>query len=101
MLKGWKALLFVAVLSLFAADFNVGCGQGYVYGPVTQKYATGADTGDHLISVSGTSYDVPLDFFSRVRVGDTVKFDGKAWTIVKRAQAPATPAPAYPNPPAP
>jgi hypothetical protein len=98
MLKGWKALLFVGILSLFAADVSVGCGQGYVYGPVTQKYASGADTGDHLISVNGTAYDVPLGFFTRVHLGDTVKFDGKAWTVVKRAQAPATPAPAYPSP---
>ncbi len=85
----WMALLFVAVLSAFAADISVGCGQGYVYGPVTQKFLTGGDTGDYMIAVSGTAYEVPLAFYQQVRVGDTVKFDGKAWSIIKRAESPA------------
>jgi len=95
-----KALLFIAILSVFAADFSVGCGQGYVYGPVTQKLNTGGGNGDYLIAVDGATYDVPLSFYNQVRVGDTVKFDGRAWTIVKPAGAsPAsTPAPASTTP---
>lgn len=89
----FKALLFVAVLSVFAADFAVGCGQGYVYGPVSQKLNTGGDAGDHLIEVNGTAYDVPIAFFNQVRVGDTVKFNGREWTIVKPGPTTTTPTP--------
>jgi hypothetical protein len=78
-----KVLLFVVVLSVFAADISVGCGQGYVYGPVTQKYNTPNE--NFLISINGTAYAVPQDFYYKVKVGDTVKFDGKTWTIVKAA----------------
>jgi hypothetical protein len=84
-----QALLFVLVLSVFAADFSVGCGQGYVYGPVTQKYLTGADSSEFTIAVNGTPYTVPLDFYSRVRLGDTVKYTSH-WEIVKTASG-ATP----------
>jgi hypothetical protein len=84
-----QALLFVLVLSVFAADFSVGCGQGYVYGPVTQKYRTGADAEGYTIAVSGTPYAVPLDFYNRVGLGDTVKYTSH-WEIVKTASG-ATP----------
>lgn len=84
-----QALLFVLVLSVFAADFTVGCGQGYVYGPVTQKYRTGADSEGYTIAVNGTPYAVPLDFYNRVSLGDTVKYTSH-WEIVKTASG-ATP----------
>jgi len=68
---------------VFAADISVGCGQGYVYGPVTQKYTTGGDTGDYLIAVNGSPYAVPPGFYAQVKIGDVVKFNGKDWSIVK------------------
>lgn len=80
-----QALVFVLVLSVFAADFTVGCGQGYVYGPVTQKYRQGGDSETYVIAVNGTPYNVPLDFFQRVNLGDTVKYGGSHWEIVKTA----------------
>jgi hypothetical protein len=86
-----QALLFVLVLSVFAADFTVGCGQGYVYGPVTQKYRSGADQSDYTIAVNGTPYTVPIGFFNQVELGDTVKYTGSHWEIVKTAGG-ATPA---------
>ncbi len=86
-----RALLFVAILSVFAADFTVGCGQAYVYGPVSQKLRAAADTGDWLITVNGETYDVPLVFYNEVNVGDTVKFDGRNWTVVKRAETTTAP----------
>ncbi len=76
-----KALFFVALLSVFAADIEVGCGQEYVYGPVSQKL-TGTEQA-YLIMVNGTPYEVPPPFFLRVQVGDTVRFNGKEWSIVK------------------
>jgi hypothetical protein len=86
-----QALLFVLVLSVFAADFTVGCGQGYVYGPVTQKFHTGGDSEAWNIAVNGTPYTVPLEFYDRVHLGDTVKFAGSHWEIVKTASG-VTPA---------
>jgi hypothetical protein len=83
-----RALVLIGVLAVLAADYTVGCGQGYVYGPVDQKYATGGDTGSYLISVNGTPYEVPMSFYYSVRVGDVVKFDGRSWSVVK--QAPTT-----------
>lgn len=84
-LRTLQALLFVLVLSVFAADFSVGCGQGYVYGPVTQKFRTGGDTESWQIAVNGTPYEVPQEFYNQVNLGDTVKFAGKRWEIVKVA----------------
>jgi hypothetical protein len=90
-LRTLQALLFVLVLSVFAADFSVGCGQGYVYGPVTQKFQSGGDNDGHTIAVNGTPYTVPLEFFNRVSVGDTVKFAGSTWQIVKTASGTTPP----------
>lgn len=82
-----RALVLVGIFAALAADVTVGCGQGYVYGPVDQKYTTGGDTGSYLISVNGTPYEVPMSFYYSVQVGDVVKFDGRSWSIVKRAQS--------------
>ena len=84
-----KALLFVALLSLLAADISVGCGsKAYVYGPVTQKFNTGAVQEEHMILINGDTYTVPIGFFEHVQVGDTVKFNGREWSIVKKAGTP-------------
>jgi hypothetical protein len=87
-----QALVFVLVLSVFAADFTVGCGQGYVYGPVTQKFRTGGDAESWSIAVNGTPYTVPLEFYTQVQIGDTVKYAGSRWEIVKTASG-TTPTP--------
>lgn len=80
-----KTLVFVVLLAALAADISVGCGQGYVYGPVAQKIATNGDKASYLLQINGDSYEVPGDFYQTVRLGDTVKYNGKTWTIVKRA----------------
>ena len=88
-----RALLFVALLSVLAADVTVGCGaHAYVYGPVEQKYVTGADEVDKLIMVGGQTYQVPATFYSVISVGDTVKYNGTKWTIVKTADGRPLPA---------
>ena len=87
------ALLFVAILSLLAADFTVGCGsQAYVYGPVSQKFDMSGQETDRLIEINGHTYSVPNDFYHTVQVGDTVRFNGRQWSVVKRAGAPVQPA---------
>jgi len=90
-----SVLFFIAMLSVFAADLTVGCGQGYVNGPVTQKFTKNADEPDAQIAVNDVPYTVPLSFYSQVQVGDWVRFDGRSWTIVKRANSPT---PASPPP---
>jgi hypothetical protein len=92
-----RAVIFVAILSLLAADISVGCGaNAYVYGPVEQKYTKNPDDYEGQIMVSGQTYLVPPGFFARVSVGDTVKYNGHVWTIVKRADG--TPVPAQSAP---
>ncbi len=91
-----RTVVFIAILSMFAAEFSVGCGQGYVYGPVDQKFVGGGNNEvERLISINGTTYLVPPTFYNEIRVGDTVKYDGKSWSVVKRAGQPG-PAPAVP-----
>ena len=87
------ALLFVAILSLLAADMTVGCGsQAYVYGPVSQKFDVSGQETDRLIEINGQTYVVPHYFYAIVEVGDTVRFNGRQWSIVKHAGAPVQPA---------
>ncbi len=92
-----RTLVFIAILSVFAADISVGCGnQEYVYGPVDQKI--GSDAG-YMLRIRGDMYSVPAPFYSKVQVGDTVKFDGREWTIVnpdQPSQVTAPPSPARP-----
>ncbi len=81
----------IAILSLFAADISVGCGQGYVYGIVNQKLSAQSGETDRQIVVNAEIFAVPMSFYNEVQVGDTVRFSGRDWTIVKRATAPAPP----------
>lgn len=83
-------LVLVAMLGLLTADFTVGCGPAYVYGRVTQKFSMSGKETDKFILVNGQSHVVPMSFFTQVQVGDTVRFDGRQWAIVKKRDAPAT-----------
>lgn len=89
--------IVVGLLSVFAADVTIGCGQDYVYGAVTQKINAGHEQ-NNTIMVNGQPYEVPLTFYERVQVGDMVRFNGKEWSIVKSGQSPNVPA--LPPPPA-
>jgi hypothetical protein len=85
-------LVFVALLSLLAADISVGCGaQAYVYGPVSQKYSPVPSEPNAQILISGQAYEVPMSFYNQVQVGDVVRFNGRAWSIVQRHGVPVTP----------
>jgi len=77
------ALVFVLALSAFAADVSIGCGSQYVYGVVWGKYPATGENNAWMIQVVNEWYSVPEDFYYRAEIGDTVKFDGKDWTIVK------------------
>ncbi len=41
--------------------------------------------GVHLITINGVDYEVPGTFWREVQIGDLVKWDGRVWTIVKKA----------------
>jgi hypothetical protein len=87
-----KVIIFVAILSLLAADVSVGCGKGaYVYGPVEQKFLTGPDDPDKYIMIGGQTYQVTPYFFTTVSVGDWVRFNGRTWSIVKKANGTVPP----------
>ena len=81
-----KVLVFVVLLSFLAADMSVGCGRAaYVFGQVEQKFSPTSQETDRLVMISGQTYLVPPLFFSQIDVGDTVKFNGSKWSIVKKA----------------
>ena len=89
-IRALHVVLFVLVLTMFAADFTVGCGSGYIYGQVTQKYRTGGDAWDFIIAVNGQTYNVPPTFYQSVIVGDWVRFNGKDWVKAKPPTNPPT-----------
>jgi hypothetical protein len=80
-----SALIFVIALSALAADISVGCGQPYVYGVVSQKYPRTGENDVWMLQIADESWGVPENFWHQVQLGDTVKFDGKTWSIVKTA----------------
>ncbi len=75
------ALLMVGAILTLATSAGLASAQA-VNGLVTQKF-TGGDGGG-MIAVNGTPYEMPLDLYLTVQVGDTVDFDGTNWTIVGR-----------------
>ncbi len=79
------AVAVVLALAAFTADITIGCGPAYVYGVVAQKYASTGDRMTWILQVEDEFYPVPQAFYDRVQLGDTVKFDGRAWSVVKRA----------------
>jgi len=83
----FAVFVFLVALSALAADFTMGCGQGYLVGTVTQKYATNGEAGTYAIGVDNRGYPVPEDFYYAVNIGDVVKYDGKAWSKVTGSNA--------------
>ncbi len=85
-----KAVFLVAVLSSFA-QILPSCGgspgDAAVVGWVEAKFVDRTSAA-YTITILGTEYDVPGYFYQEVKVGDLVKWDGKVWTIVKKAAVP-------------
>lgn len=84
--------VLVLVVALFSvAQILPSCGGGpddaTVIGWVEAK---GIDTyaRAYTITILSQPYEVPYYFYQEVKVGDLVKWDGKVWTIVKKASAP-------------
>lgn len=93
-----NVVVLIAMLALCAAEFTVGCGEGYVHGYVTQKISPmgSQQENDRQLVINGRTFSlIPVSFYNQVQVGDLVKFDGRNWTIEKKANAPQ---PASPSP---
>lgn len=86
-----RVTLVVVMLTAIAQVFP-SCGgeeNRQVVGWVEAKRVEGGAAHAFLITINSTEYEVPAYFWPRVEVGDLVKWDGTAWTIVKKANQPA------------
>jgi hypothetical protein len=79
-------IALLMVLLAVAAQIPA-CGEDQESGIVGWVEAKRVDGTTHsfVISINHVEYDVPSYFWSLVTVGDLVKWDGKTWTIVKKA----------------
>lgn len=85
-------VLLVTFLVTSLAQIVPSCGGGgegrpgdaLVIGTVEYKRITQPER-SYTIFVLATEYDVPTAFWQQVNVGDLVKWDGRVWTIVRRA----------------
>jgi hypothetical protein len=85
--------VFALVLS-FAAIFGQivpGCDgdNQVIVGYVEEKYVFSESGQFHVIVVDRTHYNVSPPFWLRVGVGDRVRYDGRTWTITRRAGEPS------------
>jgi hypothetical protein len=66
-------------------------GSDTVVGYVEEKMRLPLDVGGGtkpFILIGGTDYEVPMDFWLQVRVGDLVRRENGIWTIVRRSGTP-------------
>lgn len=82
-------VVVLASLLISLAQMLPSCGGGEDSGPVVIGWVEAkhrdASADAWEVVINGAYYDVPAYFWDQVRVGDLVKWDGKVWTIVKRA----------------
>jgi len=81
-------LVFLTVVLLSVAQIVPSCGDNQQAGTVIGWVeAKGYDrwSGDYSITILAQEYQVDWAFFQEVKVGDLVKWDGKVWTILKKA----------------
>ena len=82
-----KTVLLVVMFTVLAQVFPSCGGEGTeIVGWVEAKRVE-STTRSFIIVINNVEYDVPAYFWSQVEVGDLVKWDGKTWTIVKKANA--------------
>ncbi len=82
-----KPFLLVTLLVLVAQAFPSCQGQGEqeIVGWVEEKFtARPSGSVEYVIVINTVWYEVPFNFWSRVEVGDLVKYDGTQWTIVRK-----------------
>ncbi len=81
-----KVLLLVIIGGLALGQIAPSCGgeELTIVGWVTRKHQVPFRDA-YVIEINNTEYDVPLDFYFEVHVGDFVKLEKGTWTIVKKA----------------
>jgi hypothetical protein len=57
---------------------------GYVEEKMRLPLDVGGGTKPYIL-IGGTDYEVPMEFWMQVRVGDLVKRENGIWTIVRRS----------------
>jgi hypothetical protein len=88
--------VLAVVLLLAIAQLIPSCGErdeddgspprGQVIGWVDEKRQNRNEVLPYLLVINNLEYGVPYEFWLRVSIGDLVKYDGKAWTIVRKAR---------------
>ncbi len=80
------AKVLLVVLMVTVAQVLPSCGESgtSVVGWVEAKRVDRMNAAFY-ITINDIEYDVPGSFWSDVRIGDLVKWDGVVWTIVRRA----------------
>jgi hypothetical protein len=83
-----RILLLIAAVAI--AQVFPSCGGDETTQIVGWVEAKHVDSSAHsfILTLNSTDYEVPGYFFAQVDVGDLVKWDGKTWTIVKKAGEP-------------
>lgn len=82
-----KTLLVVALFSLVAQIVPSCDGGRDVVGWVEEKYVDRSVQGQaYVIVVNTVHYEVDFGFWNSVQVGDLVKYDGRLWSIVRKAE---------------
>ncbi len=82
-----KAILLVVVLTALAQVLPACGGDNESTAVIGWVEAKRVDriSGGYVVVINDTDYDVPAYFWAQVNVGDLVKWDGKTWTIIKKA----------------
>jgi hypothetical protein len=81
-------LLAVTIAQLPSCSIT---GSDTIVGYVEEKIRLPLDVGGGtkpFILIGGTDYEVPMDFWLQVRVGDLVRRENGIWTIVRRSGTP-------------
>jgi hypothetical protein len=91
-----KVLAIVALMAV--AQILPSCGGGAspaggpgtatqpeIIGWVSEKRTRMSETIPYLIVINDREHGVPYEFWMMVGVGDLVKYEGRKWTIVRKA----------------
>jgi hypothetical protein len=81
-----KIVLLVTMMTTVAQIFpSCGGEEGAQLVGWVEAKRVDATSHSFVIIINSADYEVPGYFFAQVQVGDLVKWDGHAWTIVKKA----------------
>lgn len=77
-------MLMVGSLALAQIAPSCGGEEQTIVGWVERKFPFPAKDA-YMIVINKIEYEVPMEFYLEVKVGDLVKYEKGIWTIVKRA----------------